>query len=204
MRDFACPWPASPAHALTRSDSCSGRSSFERSASSSKVPDHELLRLIGRGSYGEVWLARNMIGTLHAVKVVHRKTFDRDRPYDREFEGIRNFEPISSSHEGFVRILQVGRNDAEEVILLRDGAGGRRERGKWKVGEWASGKAQSATVNNPQAYVPKTLASLQRPPTHSPPAHPLTSPAFHSPSARPRSFHDGGAGELRARRCIGT
>ena len=69
---------------------------LRRSASSSKSPT-ELLRLIGRGSYGEVWLARNMIGTLHAVKVVHRKTFDRDRPYDREFEGIRNFEPISSS-----------------------------------------------------------------------------------------------------------
>ena len=54
-----------------------------------------------------------MIGTLHAVKVVHRRTFNRDRPYQREFEGIQNFEPISSSHEGFVRILQVGRNDAE-------------------------------------------------------------------------------------------
>ena len=26
------------------------------------IPDHELLRRIGRGSYGEVWLARSAIG----------------------------------------------------------------------------------------------------------------------------------------------
>ena len=39
------------------------------------VPDHELLRCIGCGSYGEVWLARNVVGTLRAVKVVYRKAF---------------------------------------------------------------------------------------------------------------------------------
>ncbi len=26
------------------------------------VPDHTLIRPIGRGSYGEVWLARNVMG----------------------------------------------------------------------------------------------------------------------------------------------
>src|SRR5262249_49790119 len=41
----------------------------------------------------------------------YRKTFDHDRPYEREFAGIKRFEPISRSHEGFVDILQVGRND---------------------------------------------------------------------------------------------
>ena len=34
------------------------------------IPDHQLLRCIGRGSYGEVWLARNTMGTYRAVKVV--------------------------------------------------------------------------------------------------------------------------------------
>jgi hypothetical protein len=43
------------------------------------IPDHELLRLIGRGSYGEVWLARNIMGTQRAVKIVYRTAL-RPRP----------------------------------------------------------------------------------------------------------------------------
>src|SRR5215468_8263376 len=77
------------------------------------VPDHELLRPIGRGSYGEVWLARNVIGTCRAVKVVYRKTFDDARPFERELDGIRKFEPISRLHDGLVDILQVGRKEEE-------------------------------------------------------------------------------------------
>jgi len=71
-----------------------------------------LLRRIGAGSYGEVWLARNVLGTLRAVKVVWRKAFESDRPYDREFAGIQRFEPLSRAHEGLVDILQIGRDDA--------------------------------------------------------------------------------------------
>src|SRR6266511_4197226 len=63
------------------------------------VPDHELLRCIGRGSYGEVWLARNVMGTYRAVKIVYRKNFSHDRPFEREFEGIKKFEPVSRLHE---------------------------------------------------------------------------------------------------------
>jgi hypothetical protein len=52
---------------------------------SPSVPDHELIRRIGAGAYGEVWLARNTLGTYRAVKVVYRSDFDSDRPYEREF-----------------------------------------------------------------------------------------------------------------------
>src|SRR6266436_151830 len=77
------------------------------------VPDHELIRCIGRGSYGEVWLARNMMGLYRAVKVVYRKSFKDERPFERELTGIRKFEPISRSHEGFVDVLQVGINQGQ-------------------------------------------------------------------------------------------
>jgi len=73
------------------------------------VPDHELIRRIGGGSYGEVWLARNVVGTYRAVKVVYRRTFDHDRPYEREFAGIQKFEPVSRTHEGLVGLIRFGR-----------------------------------------------------------------------------------------------
>lgn len=75
------------------------------------IPDHELLRCIGRGSYGEVWLARNVTRQYRAVKIVSRHTFDHDRPFEREFSGIQRCEPISRTHPGLVDVLHVGRND---------------------------------------------------------------------------------------------
>ena len=73
------------------------------------IPDHEVLRVIGRGAYGEIWLARSLTGALRAVKVVYRTTFESDRAFQREFQGMSSFEPISRAHAGFVDILHVGR-----------------------------------------------------------------------------------------------
>jgi WD40 repeat protein len=75
------------------------------------IPDHEMIRCIGRGSYGEVWLGRNAVGTLRAVKVVYRSSFQDARPYEREFAGVQQYEPISRSNEGLVDVLQIGRNE---------------------------------------------------------------------------------------------
>src|SRR3982751_6449587 len=95
------------------------------------IPDHHLIRAIDRGSYGEVWLAQNKMGTFRAVKIVHRKAFDHSRPYERELSGIRKFEPISRSHEGFVDVLHIGINEQEEYFyyvmeLGDDEASGRK------------------------------------------------------------------------------
>jgi tetratricopeptide (TPR) repeat protein len=122
------------------------------------VPDHELLKNIGGGSYGEVWVARNKLGTLRAVKVVYRSTFEDSRPFEREFKGIQKFEPISRSHEGLVDILQVG--GGEEyfyyVMELADDAlvvpplGGAVSTGA----STANGDRLKAGI---QTYVPRTL-----------------------------------------------
>lgn len=75
------------------------------------IPDHELLRVIGRGAYGEIWLARTVTGALRAVKIVYRSTFESERSFLREFEGMSAFEPISRGHAGFIDILHVGRTN---------------------------------------------------------------------------------------------
>jgi CHASE2 domain-containing sensor protein len=76
------------------------------------IPDHTLIRRIGEGAYGEVWLARGIIGTYHAVKIVFRRRFSGPEPYEREFRGVKMFTPISRSHPGLIQILHVGRNEA--------------------------------------------------------------------------------------------
>ncbi len=74
------------------------------------IPDHEVLRKIGGGAYGEVWLARGVTGALRAVKVVWRQDFEDERTFEREFEGILKYEPISRDHPALVNILHVGRS----------------------------------------------------------------------------------------------
>ncbi len=86
-------------------------SANSRPTEAPRIPDHQMLRCIGRGSYGEVWMARAVTGALRAVKVVRREDFELERTFEREFEGIRSFEPISRSHPGLIDILHVGRNE---------------------------------------------------------------------------------------------
>jgi len=78
-----------------------------------EIPDHKVLRKIGGGSYGEVWLAQGVTGAMRAVKVVRREDFEDERGFEREFEGILKYEPISRDHPGLVNILHVGRGEKD-------------------------------------------------------------------------------------------
>src|ERR1044071_7392520 len=77
------------------------------------IPDHTLLKQIGKGAYGEVWMARNIMGAWRAVKIVYRNSFGSSRPFEREFQGIQKFEPVSRTHESQIDVLHVGRNEAD-------------------------------------------------------------------------------------------
>ena len=55
------------------------------------VAEHELVRPIGAGAGGEVWLAKSALGTYRAVKVVYRKTFSWAKAYEDEFHGLLKY-----------------------------------------------------------------------------------------------------------------
>jgi serine/threonine protein kinase len=123
------------------------------------VPDHELLWLIGHGSYGQVWLARNRLGTLRAAKIVSRETFEDRKPFEREFKGIQRFEPVSRTHEGLVDVLQVGGTDDYfyYVMELADNAEVRDRkseigREKADVSQVESAPAMQASALRPTPY----------------------------------------------------
>src|SRR5881396_3481320 len=110
--------PATPTPAKqTQEDAGDSRSALRPSLTpgAGAIPDHELLRPIASGSYDEVWLARNVVGTMRAVKIVRRDRHVAAQSFDREFKGLQKFEPVSRSHVGLVDILTLG--------LLPDGAG---------------------------------------------------------------------------------
>ena len=110
------------------------------------IPDHEVLRKIGGGAYGEVWLARGVTGALRAVKTVWNNDFEDERGFEREFEGILKYEPISRDHPGLVHILHVGRAEV----------GG--EPFYYYVMELGDDLATGREIN-PVEYEPRTLRS---------------------------------------------
>jgi WD40 repeat protein len=108
------------------------------------IPDHKLLRRIGGGSYGDVWLGRNVMGVYRAIKIVYRKRFNHNTPFERELSGIRKFEPISRSHEGFVDILHLGINEQNGYFYY--------------IMELGDDQTSGPSID-PERYVPKTLSS---------------------------------------------
>lgn len=76
------------------------------------IPDYALLRRIGQGAYGEVWLACGVTGLFRAVKIVWRDRFASHVPYEREYAGLTRFAAISLAAPRQLALLHIGRDDA--------------------------------------------------------------------------------------------
>ena len=110
------------------------------------VPDYEILRLIGTGAYGEVWLGRSLTSSYRAVKVVWREDYEDDVTYAREFEGVLHYEPVSRKIPGVVHILHVGQGAVADHEYY------------YYVMELAD-DAYTGIHIDPESYVPRTLQS---------------------------------------------
>jgi serine/threonine protein kinase len=129
------------------------------------VPDYDLLKQIGGGAYGEVWLARSKAtGALRAAKIVWRHTFKDERPFQREFEGIQKFERIAREHPTQLALFHVGRNEAEGyfyyLMELADDLG-KRSNGALEDRSDSPGAktphSPGPSLRDPVSYVPHTL-----------------------------------------------
>lgn len=113
-----------------------------------EIPDYTLLKRIGSGAYGEVWLAQSITGALRAVKIVWREDFELTSSFHREFEGIQQFEPISRGHPGLVHILHVGWNEHRGFYYY--------------VMELADDVVSGQAIHDLDAYQPRTISSDMR------------------------------------------
>jgi serine/threonine protein kinase len=109
------------------------------------IPDFTLLKRIGSGAYGEVWLGQSVTGALRAVKIVWREDFEHTRTFHREFLGIQQFEPISRGHPCLVHILHVGWNEQRGFYYC--------------VMELGDDVEQGANITDINSYVPRTLGT---------------------------------------------
>lgn len=87
------------------------------------IPDFDLLRPIGRGGFGEVWLARNRTtGRLLAVKVIPLQQTGAGNPAAREISSLTRFEANRHCrHPNLLPIHHVGQT-ASHLFYVMDPA----------------------------------------------------------------------------------
>lgn len=122
------------------------RSSPAAAGTAPTIPDYELVRLIGSGSYGDVWLARGVTGIWRAIKVIWRDRFADAAPFEREFRGLKEFAQISLGESIQMALLHVGRNEAAGYFYY--------------VMELADDVERGRHID-PATYVPLTLTALR-------------------------------------------
>lgn len=110
------------------------------------IPDYQLLRRIGRGAFGEVWIGQNITGAWRAIKIVSKDRFTSLEPYEREFRGLKRFADISLKCPRQLALLHVGSNEAEGFF--------------YSVMELADDVETGRDIH-PETYTPLTLRELR-------------------------------------------
>jgi WD40 repeat protein len=110
------------------------------------IQDYNLQRRIGRGAFGDVWIAQNITGAWRAIKVVSKDRFSSPEPYEREFRGLQRFTEVSLDCARQLALLHVGSNESAGFF--------------YAVMELADDVDTGREIN-PETYVPLTLRELR-------------------------------------------
>ena len=80
------------------------------------VPNHTLLRRIGKGSYGEVWLALDMMNRWTAIKLIRWSTEDDGHAYKQELRGLYLYSDIAGLQATLMPISNIGTIESEGLL----------------------------------------------------------------------------------------
>ena len=111
------------------------------------TPGYELFHApFAQGAYGTVWLAKNKSGQWRALKVVYLAKFENDSaPYEREYAGVQQYQPISDRHPGLLRVEFVSEKMADYFYYVMELADA-------LAPDWEK---------NPETYQPRDLVSTR-------------------------------------------
>ena len=126
------------------------------------------LRLDGLDSFGEVWLAVEVLTRIYrAIKIISGGKAARRV----ELEGVREYQQRSRGHPNLIQVLTVGEADGSLYYVME-----------------AADNDLGSQIASPQDYEPKTLASVlvrERGSTRRPPRCPRPIPDHRRGSSRP-------------------
>ncbi|MFH1922893.1 MAG: hypothetical protein ABIP48_23765, partial [Planctomycetota bacterium] len=135
-----------------------------------QVPDFDLLRQIGEGGFGQVWLARNRTtGRLRALKLIPLRRSGRADPAGREIVSLTHLESrVESEHPNLLAIHHVGKT-ADHLFYVMDLAGdsgnsaGRRPAGAGGVPPRRPAVARRVGVSSRGGHGPSRREAVELP-----------------------------------------